>query len=353
MSIDNQPFEEFQEVVDQCIERMFAGETMEQVLGSHPRYSASLEPVLRSASVLLSADPPQAFAVQRARTEARMLNEVAAAPASIKSGGIIMSWFTSFKSRPAVFQAGALAAGVLMFGALGIGGAAAATGNTPDSVRNLFNSSSAFNVEFTGTIASVDGNVLVIEAGGDSRTVTIAEGAEISRDGDDVPASDLTVGSIVEVKGTLQPDITILATRVHLEDELDDAIEDEDEDDQREDEGEDGDDASVTAVPVASATATTPVIVPTIDDDDDCDNSGTGSPCDDDGDVDDDSSGPGSGDDDGANDDNSGPGSGDDDGANDDNSGSGSGDDDAEDDSSGSGSGDDDDDDDVSVAAAG
>ncbi len=343
--MDNQPFEDFTDILDKCIERMLEGETMEQVLASYPRYSASLAPVLRSAGVLLSASAPAAFAVQRSRAEARMLAEVAAAPSTIVRGGTIMSWLASFKARPAMFQAGALAAGVIMFGAAGIGGAAA-TGNTPEPVRNLFSSSSpAFNVEFTGVIMAVNGGEYSVEVGGATRTFVLADNADVRFDDhdDDGTTAGLSVGAVVKVRGTLLPDNTILASRVRVEDA-----------DDRDDDGNKTATATASSVasstaPAATATTAPPVVVPTIDDDDDCDNSGPGSPCDDDderndddGEENDDNSGRGNGDDDGDNNDNSGPGNGDDGG---DDSGAGDDDDDDEDDDDSSGSRGDDDDD--------
>jgi hypothetical protein len=245
----------------------------------------------------------------------------------------------------------------------GVAAGASAAGTAPDPVREFFGfeANSSIRVQFTGVIRGIDAanGALTVEAGTDVRTVIVDSATELEDDDDrDMAFEDLAVGDIVEVRGSLQPDNTILADHVERDDDDDDfgtpvgtpfdptpadpqvtpqPTFDDDDDDRDDDDDNsgpgNGDDRG--------------------DDDDDDDNSGPGSGDDDDGhDDDDDNSGPGSGDDGHGDDDNSGPGNGDDDDDDrdddSDNSGPGNGDDDdddRDDDNSGSGSGDDDDDD--------
>jgi hypothetical protein len=268
-----------------------------------------------------------------------------------------MSWFSR---QPIAVKGLAVVAGVLMVS--GVAAGASAAGTAPDPVREFFGfeANSSIRVQFTGVIRGIDAanGALTVEAGTDVRTVIVDSATELEDDDDrDMAFEDLAVGDIVEVRGSLQPDNTILADHVERDDDDDDfgtpvgtpfdptpadaqvtpqPTFDDDDDDRDDDDGNsgpgNGDDAS---------------------NDDDDDNSGPGSGDDDDGhDDDDDNSGPGSGDDGHGDDDNSGPGNGDDDDDDQDddsdNSGPGNGDDDdddRDDDNSGSGSGDDDDDD--------
>ena len=218
----------------------------------------------------------------------------------------------------------------LVLGGAGLG-AAAATGNEP--ARKLFgiSSDSAIKVEFTGVIVEASATELRIDAGGDLRIVVLDNSSSITQGGDDETASiaDLLPGTIVEIHGRLLADNTIVATRVHIED--DDGISTP---------GATQPATTPTRAPATppppaptAAPATVPAAQPTLDDDDD---GGPGSG--------DDDSGPGVGDDDGGADDDSGPG-GSDDGADDD-SGSGGSDDDGADDDSGPGGSDDGSDDD-------
>lgn len=306
-----------EDILDECIERLAGGEPVETLLAAYPRHAAALTPALRSARMLLSAPVAEAADAARLAAMRRMLDQLEASSKPAVGGG----WLAAFKRRPVAFQAAALAGSIALFGALGVG-ASAATGTAPEPVRDLFRltSSSQIRVEFTGVVTGMDlvAGTLQVSAAGDVRTVRVTASTEISRGGDAIGLDGLTVGDVVEVKGALQTDNSVLAKRVHLEDDEDDA----------------------TGTPGADPTAG----AGTPDDADDVDGDS----------IDDDNSGPGSGDGDGSGpSDNSGPGN--DDGIDDGNSGPGSGDDggtpqpdssgtpDTDDDNSGPGGGDDDD----------
>jgi hypothetical protein len=332
--------EQFQDLVDECIQRMLAGESMRQVLASHPAEAEQLTSVLQASEVLVRVSTAAPGADARARSMQRMQHALEAAAlrgterTRDSAGGVVMGWLGAFKKRSVGFQAAAVAAGVIAFGVMGMG-AAAATGNGPSGVRDFLGlKDSSIKVEFKGVLVSRDGDVWAIDVNGDVREVVVtgarffdgkADGA-----GDDVSSDAFAIGSLVEVKGTLSLDNTILASTIRLED------------------GEDGGEATVTPGAEATPGSATPFATATVfgdDDDDNCDNSGSGSACDDDIDEDlnddhaGDNSGPGNASDDATEEDNSGPGNGSDDAVGDDNSGPGdTGDDGTADDHSDSGS---------------
>jgi hypothetical protein len=301
-----------------------------------------------------------------------MLNELAVAPPSSSH----VQWFAPFLQRSRAFQAAAVAGSIALFGVAGLG-AAAATGGGPEPVREFFGlSSSTAHAELEGIVVSVEpgANTLQVSAGGGIHTVVVNSATRFSRGGDAITLADVAAGNAVEVRGQLQPDHSILAERIHIEDgdhgnnsgpgnavdptpddgsnsdpgNGDDRDNDQDDDsngpdnnDGRRDDDDEGDDDEG-------------------DDDDSGPSDGSGPGDDDDDDDDDgnDDASPGSGagsgpdDDDDGDDDNSGPGSGnggaddDDDDSRPGNDHGGDGDDEDDDSGPGSGSGDNDDDED-------
>jgi len=81
-------------------------------------------------------------------------------------------------------------------------------------------------MEFRGTVDSKNGNTLVVAG----RTVFVVDGTTELRGRDNQPITlgDIAVGAFVEVEGWLQPDDSILAKDIKLEDD-DDQDEDENE----------------------------------------------------------------------------------------------------------------------------
>jgi len=339
-----------EDIVDSAVERLLDGEPIEAILASHPEHAGVLAPVLTSAEFLVSVPAYDAAPAQRAQAMRRMLDQVeisalGAGVVGTGSGGGIMSIFKSFRGRPLAFQGAAVAGALVLFGALGLG-ASAATGNAPEPVRELLgiSSNSTIRIELEGTIVTVEPSTstLTVSANGDVRTVIVTGNTELSRGGDAIALGDLTAGHRVEVNGALQPDNSIIATRVHLEDDDNNGFPN-----------------------VAPSTPGADAPTPAFDDDDGDDRDDDRDDDRGDDDFDDDRSGPNGGDDDGQDDDSdddgfdddsSGPGSGDDDddAFDDDDSGHGGDDgaddsdddDDGDDDRSGPGGGDDDGDDD-------
>ena len=92
-------------------------------------------------------------------------------------------------------------------------------------------------VEFTGTIESIDSNVLVISG----RTVIVTPSTVIKKDGQRIGVEQLVLGDRVEVEGVRLADETILASELEVRDADDEDVDDDDDDDE-DDEQDDEDD---------------------------------------------------------------------------------------------------------------
>ncbi len=260
---------QFPEILDECIAQMLGGATIDEIAAAFPLHASELRAALQGAQALLRTQAPAPASAARAAAMREMLVVVEGdgAVARNNRGSAAIGWLSWFKMRPPTVRFAAAGMVAVIVGGLGMG-AAAATGNAPEPVRSFFGVSSVIRVEFAGAIVSIGGTTLQIDANGDVRTVVVNGNTELSRGGDDILLGDLAPGDVVEVKGTLQADNSVVATRVHLEDDAD---------------------AIVTTTPGAAATEAAPGAATATaddghpgDDDDDCDNSGPGSPCDDD-----------------------------------------------------------------------
>ncbi len=257
---------QFPEILDECIARMLGGATIDEIAAAFPSHASELRAALQGAQALLQTQAPVPASAARAAAMRQMLGVVEADGATLGSnrGGVAMGWLSWFKMRPPAARFAAAGMAAVIVGGLGMG-AAAATGNAPEPVRSFFGVSSVIRVEFAGAIVSIGGTTLQIDANGDVRMVVVNGNTELSRGGDDILLGDLAPGDVVEVKGTLQADNSVVATRVHIEDDAD---------------------VTVTPTPGVSATEAAPgAATATADDghqgeDDGCDNSGPGSPCD-------------------------------------------------------------------------
>lgn len=255
----------------------------------------------------------------------RMLAEVERETMNKTATGGFRAMLAAWWSRPMMRTAMATVAAVTVVG--GVGMSAATAMGQADPVRELLriSSSSTIGVELTGTVVSIDGTTIKVDANGDVRTIIVDDSTKITGGDDDaLTLDDIVVGGTVEVHGRLFSDNSIQATRFHVEDA--------------------GGASPTEAVPtsgVPTETASTPGAEPTSGS---TPSAGQTEDADDEGDHED-NSGPGNADDDGDNEEDGGSGSGDDEGANDENSSDDEGDHedngDAKDDNSGSGSGDD------------
>ena len=152
----------------------------------------------------------------------RMLADVERETLNKTASGGFRTMLAAWWSRPMMRTAMATVAAVSVVGGVGLG-AAAAMGQA-DPVRELLriSSSSVIGVELRGTVVSIDGSTLTVDANGDIRTIIIDDSTKITAGGSDggLTLVDIIVGGAVEVHGKLLADNSIQATRFHLEDDL-------------------------------------------------------------------------------------------------------------------------------------
>jgi hypothetical protein len=239
------------EIIDECIERIARGEPLDEVLLAYPQHGPDLLPLLRAASAMLGASArvtsPAASPVALQRMIAALEGARAAgAPAAPRFG-----WLSSFRGRPSAYQGAALAGALLLFGALGLGGAAA-TGNAPEPVRAFFGVSSTSVIQVDDCDDAAPGATPT--AGTPAATAT----PEFDDDDDDGDDSDNNGPGG-----------------------------DDDGDDHEDDQGEDdAEDVCATTTPQATPTVGPPVATATPDLDDEDEDDGAGDDVDD-GDLDD------------------------------------------------------------------
>ncbi len=122
----------FEDVLNECIERIAGGESPADVLRAFPAHAPRLQPMLDAARLLSTAPVGEAAPQARAAAQQQMLAAVHAA----RSGAPAAGMFSSLWKQPA-FRAAAVAGGIALFGAAGVG-ASAATGTAPAPVREFF-----------------------------------------------------------------------------------------------------------------------------------------------------------------------------------------------------------------------
>jgi hypothetical protein len=324
----------FEEILDESLDLLRTGASIEDCIAPYPRYADRLREQLITAQDLYSAQPQ---ARPAGMAEARGRNTLLAAVADQRTaaeGGRQHGFVPTF---PALFADRSLftmlpkavpaVVAMLILGSAAWGVSAATTGDA--SPGGWFaDSSSAQRSEFRGTITAIDANSVTLISTSGEVAIAITGDTEFE-DVNEAPttAAAFAVGDFVKVSAIRDANGALIAREIEHEDDGDGATP-----------------ADLTPMPTDddrdddnSGPGNADDVKPT-DELDDHDNSGPGNG--DDGDRDDhDNSGPGSGTDDDEQD-NSGPGNGDDGDDGDDNSGSGSGGDD--DDNSGHGGGDDD-----------
>ncbi len=205
-------------IIDECVQRLLRGESLASALRVHPEHAGVLEATLRAAEAMLRAPRAAPNPAKRAAALGRMLNQVqeAAEGVAARRGGIFV-WLRSLPARPVAYQALAAAGACVLFGGLALG-ASAAAGTTPAPVRQLFGlASDSARVELRGTVTSVGSDAIGVDAGGKTRSITITSSTAISREGRTIGTDDLLVGSVVELKGIVQPDGSIVASWIHVE----------------------------------------------------------------------------------------------------------------------------------------
>lgn len=198
-----------EEIIERCVQRLAAGETLDAVLHSHPKRADELRAILAPAQAMLAAPIAPVRPAAASLALNRMLSEVQSAASRPRSRSFMLAWLGSLKARPLAYQGVALASAVVLFGGVGIG-AAAATGSTPRPVEKILRISSMSEHKFTlrGVVISVEGDTIMLRpaaaAATDVRTVIVTASTKISRQDQRITRGELRTGDIVEIEGTMQ-----------------------------------------------------------------------------------------------------------------------------------------------------
>jgi hypothetical protein len=202
------------ESIDECVQRLLEGESLDDVLMSHPGMGAQLLPALEPAIALLQTPLVEPSPLARNSAMNAMMRQVRKEAARPAPAGVFR-WLGSLRARPLAFQSLAVAGALVLFGGLGIG-ASAATGTTPAPVRSFFriSSESEHKVHLGGAIVSIGDGSLVIRTESGDRTLLLTASTIIDRGGQKVDASGLRVGEDVEVTGVERPDGGVIARQV-------------------------------------------------------------------------------------------------------------------------------------------
>jgi hypothetical protein len=187
------------EMIARAIERLLAGEPMDDVLAAHPGQTAGLRPLLESAQALRGVPRPQPSAAARHLAMSRMFAQVDTERGRPEPAGLL-AWVGTLRARPLAFQAMAVGGALVLFAGLGIG-ASAATGTTPEPVRTLFRlpDDAGRTVHLSGAVVSVRQDTLVIDTAGAQSTVALSNATIVRRGTTRVAWSDLRAGERVDV----------------------------------------------------------------------------------------------------------------------------------------------------------
>ncbi len=204
-----------EDIIDECVQRLLEGESLDDVLMSHPGMGAQLLPALEPAIALLQTPLVEPSLPARNAAMHAMLRQVREEAARPAPAGVF-AWLGSLRARPLAFQSLAVAGALVLFGGLGIG-ASAATGTTPAPVRSFFriSSESEQKVHLSGAVVSAGDGSLVIRTESGDRTLLLTASTVIDRGGQNVGAADLHVGEEVEVTGVERADGGLTARQVH------------------------------------------------------------------------------------------------------------------------------------------
>jgi hypothetical protein len=203
-----------EDILDRCLARVLAGESLDDVLRDHAAAAAELRPLLLRAAALRAVPIPEPGGVARMAAMSRMLATSRDAAERYQPAGVF-ALLGSLRARPLAFQAVAAAAAIALLGSAGLG-ASAATGTTPEPVRIFFRlpDTSDSSVRAHGTVVSASASALVIDEDGTQRTFLLDAGTSVTRDGAHVTWIDLLASETVDVRATRRADGELAAREV-------------------------------------------------------------------------------------------------------------------------------------------
>jgi len=204
-----------EDIIDECIERLLNGESLDDVLRSQPGAGAELRAALQPALALLQAPLAKPSPAAENRAMNAMLRQVRAEADRPQPAGVF-AFLGTLRARPLAFQGLAVAGAIMVFGGLGIG-ASAATGTTPEPVRTIFriSSDSESSVHLRGTIVSIDASALLLNTEHGTRTVLLSSSTVVRRGSQRTSVADLAAGEEVDVTASASSDGSVTARTVH------------------------------------------------------------------------------------------------------------------------------------------
>ncbi|HZP58322.1 MAG TPA: DUF5666 domain-containing protein [Dehalococcoidia bacterium] len=211
----------FEDVLDECLARLVAGEPLDGVLLAHREHAVELLPVLRAAqmTVRAPAGAPTPAPARRAKALGALLAAVDAQQGKReRRRDTLWGWIVELPRRPRPYQALAGLAAAMIFGGAAVGATAAAGGSAPGPVRDFFLGSRfvGFPVEVRGTVLSLSLDRVVVARDGQTTEVRLTDGTRILAGGQVAPAGLLQPGANVRVEAVMRDD-ALVATKVHIE----------------------------------------------------------------------------------------------------------------------------------------
>lgn len=203
-----------EDIVDECVERLLAGEPVDDVLRSQPERAGELLPLLRAADSLQRTPRGLSSQGRRADALADMLSALEQQSQAPQPAGRF-AWLPSFSIRPLRRRALTGAAAVV----LGAGVLAGVTAAGVGPFNSIFGGSTqpqTASATTTGSIVSVERDLLGIETAQGIRQILRSRITIVLKGEDEIPWSDLQVGQQVDVSGSVRDDGVIAAERVNI-----------------------------------------------------------------------------------------------------------------------------------------
>jgi hypothetical protein len=193
--MDGEPQED---ILDRCIQRLLQGEPLDRVLRSYPDQQLRLRAELEPALALLQSTAPDPTPRGEYAAMNAMMRQVRAEAERPELPGVFR-WLGTLRARPLAFQALAVVAAISVFGSIGFG-ASAATGTTPEPLRNILRmSTNNETVPVAGSIVSVKNGMLTVRTTAGDRSIELTSATRVRRGTQIVDVSSLTAGEMVVV----------------------------------------------------------------------------------------------------------------------------------------------------------
>lgn len=210
--MDGEPRED---ILDRCIQRILQGEPLDRVLRSYPDQQPQLRAALGPALALIESNTPEPSPRAEYAAMSAMMRQVHNEAARPPLPGVLR-WLGTLRARPLAFQALAVIAAITVFSSIGLG-ASAATGTTPEPVRNFLGiSTNPTGVRIAGSIVSVESRMLVVHTQAGDRAIEITAATAFRRGSQSIDAASLAAGEAVLVTASEMHDGALVAREVRV-----------------------------------------------------------------------------------------------------------------------------------------